>query len=62
MTAEESFKGWWHAGVGVVIGVSAAYNAMRFCSTHCRRNAVNTILYVGLTVYEFRQAQRHWAK
>ena len=57
---EDTFKGWYHAGIGALIGVAAAYNVIRLCATGKRRNAINAALYVPLAVYEFTQARYHW--
>lgn len=59
--SEDDFKGWFHAGVGVLMGVMLGYNVMRLCSTRQRRNAVNAVLYAPLMLYELRQAQHHFA-
>lgn len=59
--SESAFKGWWHQAMAISLGVAAAYNGMRFCSTGQRRNAVNVALYVPLMVYELRQAKHHWS-
>ena len=60
--SEDTFKGWWHQAMALSFGVMAAYNAMRFCSTRQKRNAINVAIYVPLAIYEMRQAQHHWSK
>lgn len=57
---EDDFKGWYHMGIGLLVGVAAAYNLMRLCSTGQRRNAINVALYAPLAAYELRQARHHW--
>ena len=57
---EAEFKGWWHAAVATALGVSAAYNMMRYLSTRQSRNVANVLLYTGLCVYEWTQARCHW--
>ena len=57
---EEDFKGDWHMALALVFSASAAYNLMRFTSTHALRNAVNAGLYGALTWWEIHQAKRHW--
>ena len=57
---ETEFRGWFHAGVGVLVATMAGYNAMRLVSTGHRQNAINCMLYAPLTVWELIQARKHW--
>lgn len=57
---EASFKGYWHAAVATAVGVMVGYNAMRWVATRQRRHAVNLLVYVPLTLFEWRQAAHHW--
>lgn len=59
---EDTFKGWYHMGIGLLVGVAAIYNVMRLCATRERRNALNIALYTPLMMYEIHQAQHHWLK
>ena len=58
---EAGFKGGWHQAMALSFGVMAAYNLMRVCATHRRRNLINVLLYVPLCVHELRQARHHWS-
>lgn len=57
---EASFKGSWHAALGVFFGATLAYNLMRLVVMRQPRHVVNVCLYATLVCWEMRQARDHW--
>ena len=59
---EEDFKGAVHATAASLCAVMAMYNAMRWCATGQRRNAVNVAVYAPLLLWEWREVRHHWSR
>lgn len=57
--SDDTFKGYWHMGVAIIAGVTAAHNLMRWCVTGHVHNVVNITIFGTLTIYECWQAGAH---